>query len=568
MTHPEAAALRLLELVRPLAAQPTPLSEAAGRVLAEPVDAPLSLPPFPRAALDGFALRAADAGKPGARLRISGTAAPGTRPAGGPAPGTAWRIATGAPLPHGADTVLPLEAARRSGSWLEVVRPAAGGANVSPPGEDIAAGARALGAGTRLGPAELGLLAALGFTSVPVVPAPRVGLLSTGSELRDPGRPLAPGTVYDANRFALAAELEAAGCAVSFLGIAGDGPASLAAAFRAACRAPFDALITTGGVSVGDTDRVTEAWLRLGAEFAVGRLALKPGAAFAAGTVRGRLLACLSGNPAACLTAFHLVVRPALLRLAGRRAVAKPWVPATLEQPGPRRSEAVRAVWCRLAGTEAPYRASWAAGQRPGTLAPLVGCNGLLALPPGTPALEAGAQAWALRLDHPETDELPRIPSDRPRWRPASRRRPLAVSVVGPSDAGKTRLVAGLVEAFAAMGLKVAAVKHAAHGFEVGERPGSDSARYPGPATGVVGPGGFYWREAAEPGLDAVMAWAAARELDLLLVEGYKAGPLPKVAVGPAPDGEVLAHVDEPNGDASRLAAEILERLRDGRPNA
>lgn len=291
-----------------------PLVEADGRVLARAVLAPIDLPPFANSAVDGYAVRHADlAAKGPSRLPLLGRSAAG-EPAGTLGQG-AWRIFTGGAVPAGADTIVMQEdVALEDGA---VVLPAGvkRGANLRRAGEDIARGQEAFPAGRRLRPQDLGLLAALGFDRVRVRQRPRVALFSTGDELTEPGQPLAPAAIYDANRAMLRALLVRAGADVADLGILRDEPVELERHLREAAGA-CDLIVTSGGVSVGEADHVKAALSACGS-LDLWRVAIKPGKPIAIGEAAGTPFIGLPGNPVAVFVGFLFVARPLLARLAG-----------------------------------------------------------------------------------------------------------------------------------------------------------------------------------------------------------------------------------------------------------
>jgi molybdopterin molybdotransferase len=298
-----------------------PLATAAGRVLARDLVAPIDLPPYPNSAVDGYAIAHADlASGRDTLLPIGGRAAAG-HPLGRPLRhGEAIRIFTGAPLPEGADTVMMQEDCVAEAGAVRLRPGIRKGANRRLAGEDVARGAIAVAAGRRLGPADLGLAAALGHGTLTVFRRLRVALLSTGDEVREPGRPLSPGTIYDANRFILAALLSGLGCAVSDLGIRPDRAAALADTLAAA-RVGHDLIITSGGISTGEEDHVRAAIERQG-RLDFWRLAIKPGRPVALGQVGGVPLIGLPGNPVAVVVTFAVLARPLILKLAGAVATA------------------------------------------------------------------------------------------------------------------------------------------------------------------------------------------------------------------------------------------------------
>ena len=321
----EAAAL-VAERIAPLGGEEAaPLRAARGRVLARDLLAPGDLPPFFNSAVDGFAFSHAELGPDGARLRLAGRAAAGHAAPTLP-PGGAIRVLTGAPMPAGADTVMMQEDAREADGLLLLPPGLKRGANCRPAGEDVRRGTLALAAGRRLGPAEIGLAAALGLAALPVAPLPRVGVFSTGDELVSPGGVLDGVQTFDSNRFTLLALLAGLPCAASDLGILPDDPSETARALGAAADA-HDLLLTSGGVSTGEEDHVRRAIERSG-RLVFWRLAIKPGRPAAMGVVRGTPVLGLPGNPVAAVVTFLHLARPVLLRLAGAAATPLPRFPA------------------------------------------------------------------------------------------------------------------------------------------------------------------------------------------------------------------------------------------------
>ena len=307
----EEALSLVLGRVRPPAPEQVPLGDAAGRVTAADVRALVDLPPFPSSAMDGYAVRAADA--PGT-LRLAGRSSAGTPAPRGPAPGEAIAISTGAVVPHGADAVVPVEDARDHGESVEVDSVAVGD-NVRPRGGDVRAGEVVFAAGTMLGAAQIGAAAAAGVPVIACAPRPRVAVVPTGSELRRPGEALSPGQIYESNAALLVVLCESAGAEVVRFDPVADDEEETLAALATALEA--DVVVTTGGVSVGVKDLVRGVLAGLGAEEVFWRVAVRPGkpVAFA---VRGESLVFgLPGNPVSSLVAFELFVRPALRALQG-----------------------------------------------------------------------------------------------------------------------------------------------------------------------------------------------------------------------------------------------------------
>ncbi len=309
----------LLERLPPLpSVESVPLTEALGRMLAEEVRATFDVPAWDNSAMDGYALRAADLPAQGGWLPLAGRIAAGDA-ALQPLPGGHLvRIFTGAPLPPGADTVVPQEQCKVEPGriWLPALEL---GANVRRQGEELLAGTSVLAAGKRLRPQELGLLASLGYARVAVYRQLRVGLLSSGDELREPGEELSPGQLYNANRYSLLGVLRSLGLAVTDYGVMADDLAETRDTLARAATEQ-DVLITSGGVSVGEEDHLKQAVRELG-DLHLWRLAIQPGKPLAFGEIQGTPWIGLPGNPAAALITALVVARPFLLSAQGGRQV-------------------------------------------------------------------------------------------------------------------------------------------------------------------------------------------------------------------------------------------------------
>ncbi len=341
------ARARLLQRIAPVTGhERLALREALGRVLARDVVSPIDVPGHTNSAMDGFALRHADlAADDFTELRVVGTALAGQPWDGRLAAGECVRIMTGAPLPAGADTVVMQERVRDHGATIVVGTGQRPGQNVRRAGEDLARGQVALPDGRRLTPADLGLLASLGQAEVSVLRRPRVAFFSTGDELRGLGEPLAPGEVYDSNRYTLYGMLRRAGVALRDLGVIPDDLDALRAAFDDAAR-HADVVITSGGVSVGEADYTKQVLDELG-EVSFWKIAMKPGRPLTFGRLGAAWFFGLPGNPVAVMVTFYQFVLPALHQLAGERDWRPLVVPATLTEPlrkKPGRAEFVRGV--------------------------------------------------------------------------------------------------------------------------------------------------------------------------------------------------------------------------------
>jgi len=366
-----------------------PLKLATGRVLARDLIAAMDLPPHANSAVDGYAVAHADLlPDRDTELPIGGRAAAGHPLDRALRRGEAIRIFTGAPMPKGADTVLMQEDCVAVDGRVQLKPGIRKGANRRHAGEDVALGEKALAAGRRLGPADLGLAAALGYHELPVFRRLRVALLSTGDEVREPGMTLPPGAIYDANRFMLKALVESLGCVVTDFGIRPDREAALADTLAAAS-AEHDLIVTSGGVSTGEEDHVKGAIERLGA-LHFWRLAIKPGRPVALGQVGRVPLIGLPGNPVAVVVTFAVLARPLILKLAGAAASAPRLFPvragfAYRKKPG--RREYLRA---RLERDGDQLVAVKYARDGAGILSSIVQSDGLVILDETTGDLAAG----------------------------------------------------------------------------------------------------------------------------------------------------------------------------------
>jgi molybdopterin molybdotransferase len=309
----------------------TPLAGALGRVLAEDIRASLDVPPTDNSAVDGYAVASADIAASGARaLEVVADLPAGCLYDAVLGAGQAIRIMTGAPVPAGADTVYPQEVVEREGRRL-TVGAIAPGANVRRRGEDVSAGTVVIAEGTVLRPQELGVAASLGLPQVLVRQKPRVALLSTGDEVAEPGGERKPGQIFDSNRFSLRGLVEAAGGTVLDFGIVPDQFDELQRSLLEAGRSA-DIVLSSGGVSVGDYDLVKAALQEAGG-IDFWQVAMQPGRPLAVGHIGPAHFFGLPGNPVASMLTFHLFVRPALWKLAGRRQLAGPRFHAVAVEP-------------------------------------------------------------------------------------------------------------------------------------------------------------------------------------------------------------------------------------------
>lgn len=396
----EQAAALVGERVQPVGETETiALAEADGRVLAEEVIAGLDLPPFANSAVDGYAVRFADLATEGeSRLRLAGRIAAGSDAAGVAAEGVAVRVFTGAPMPEGADTVFMQEDVVAEAGFVRLPAGLKRGANARPAGEDIARGEVAFAAGRRLRPQDLALLAGLGRTSVLVYRRPRVAVFSTGNELAEPGQPLPPAGIYDANRTALCAMVRRAGAEVVDLGILRDEPESLAARLAEAAGSA-DLILTSGGVSTGEEDHVKAAVERAGS-LVFWRIGIKPGRPVAMGVIAGVPFIGLPGNPVAVFVTFAFVARAVIARLSG--TIYKPPVPLPVRLGFPYRKKEGRREYVRVSltpGSDGVFVASKHPQDGAGVMTSLTRTDGLVELAEGLTRTEEGFLAPFLAYD-------------------------------------------------------------------------------------------------------------------------------------------------------------------------
>jgi len=383
-----AAALEIvLGRVAPLPTEVVPLLQAAGRVLAEPVASDIDSPPYTKALMDGYAIRSADTG-PGNTLTVIEEVAAGRMPTRGVGPGDATRIMTGAPIPDGADAVIPHEETEPAGDSIRLCRAVKAGESILPRGREMHADEVVVPAGIRLSPQAIGLLAAVGRTSVTVHCVPRLSILATGDELVEAAERPGPGQIRNCNGLMLSALAGRAGAAAEYLGI---GPDERDGLRRLIARGldSADVLVLAGGVSAGKFDLVPEVLKELAVTAHFHKVRLKPGKPLLFGSGESTLVFGLPGNPVSSFVGFELFVRPALRKMMGDAIPGPTFVPVPLAAPFAAKNDRP---------TYAPARLEMAHGfhVRPGNwfgsadLRGLLTADALVSIPAGSVELAAG----------------------------------------------------------------------------------------------------------------------------------------------------------------------------------
>ena len=385
----------LLGLTRAVEPERVPLTDCAGRILAEDLTAAENVPPFDRSPYDGYAFRAADTASASREtpvtLEILEEVPAGAVPTKAVVPGTAVKILTGAPIPEGADAVVMYELTEYTASHVRLFAPAKSGENIIRAGEDVKKGQLLAPAGTAIDAGLAGTLAAQGISRPLVYRRPRVGILSTGNEVTELDMPLEDGRIYNSNRYTLAAALLRAGCQALYLGLAGDSVEAIAGLITDALT-HCDALLLTGGVSVGDYDLTPQAMELSGVELLALGVDIKPGMACAYGVKDGKLVCGLSGNPASSLTNFYAVVLPAVNKLCGRREAVPPEITVALSEAFPKKSKNTRFLRGRLDLSDGTAQICLPGDQGNVVISSSIGCDVMALVPAGSGPLPAGTK--------------------------------------------------------------------------------------------------------------------------------------------------------------------------------
>ncbi len=382
-----------------------PLTEADGHVLAEDIIAGHDVPPFDNSAMDGYALLAADIAQ-ASEDNPAGLTLIEEQPAGKAtdvkvASGTAIKIMTGAPVPAGADVVVPIERTRGDGDTVSILVALPPGNNIRRAGEDMPRGSVAVAAGTPVTPVVVGLLASLGYANVPVFGKPRVAVIGTGNELIPMDQPLAPGKIRDSNSYALTAQARACGAAVNRLGVAGDTKEDVARLVKAALN-EADVVVTSGGVSVGDYDFVKDVLAEMGAELKFWGVKQKPGKPLAFWVLGEKLIFGLPGNPVASVLCFEEYVRPALLKMMGKKELLRPVVRAALAHDVKKKPGRQHFLGVKVTAVDGGYEAAVNGRQGSGILKSLAGADGIAVVPKDAVQMKAGETVEVQLITLPE----------------------------------------------------------------------------------------------------------------------------------------------------------------------
>jgi molybdopterin molybdotransferase len=391
----------VLENVAPLGIERIPILDALGCVLAEDISSSRDIPGFDNSAMDGYAVRAADLAKASeatpVKLAVVETVGAGKMPTRRLSPGQAVRTMTGAPIAEGADAIIPVERTRGTGDLVEFLVSVEKGAFIRPRGEDLRLGELAVSAGKTLTPADLGMLASVNRAMVEVIRCPRVAIVATGDEIVDVDQPPTGAQVVNSNAYSLAGAIREAGAEAVILKVARDSAREIRE--RLAEAMTFDAVLSTGGVSVGQFDHVKGALDELGMLQLFHGVAQKPGRPLKFGTVGYRPIFGLPGNPVSTLVCFYLYARPALLKMSGKRRVGLPRVNARCAVDIKISKDLTEFVRVKLErDSDGGWRATPTGSQGSGILSSLSRADGLLIGPSAQTLLKAGAQATVLLL--------------------------------------------------------------------------------------------------------------------------------------------------------------------------
>jgi len=391
----EEAQRIILQNTSPLPVEDVPLLQSLGRVIAEDVSAPWDIPPTDNSAMDGYAFSSSLPEKD--HWVVTDFIPAGSAKMSPVAPGEAVKIMTGAPIPPGCDTVVPIEDIDVTDQGIRPLKPIKKGANIRLRGEDISTGDLVITAGSVIRPQEIGMQVSLGRIAAKVFRKVRVAILATGDELLEAGSVPTDGKIINSNSYSLAAQVLEAGGEPIVLGIARDTEQATRDKIREGLQTA-DLLITTGGVSVGDRDYVKETLQALGGELLFWKVNMKPGKPVAYAILDHKPVFALPGNPVATMVGFELFVRPAMLRMMGYSNLFRPMVKATLTDPARNKGDRPHLIRVRVKLEQGGYAAAVYSNQSSANLASLTQGNGLLRMEPGT-SIAAGTEVQVTLLD-------------------------------------------------------------------------------------------------------------------------------------------------------------------------
>ncbi len=402
---PESALRMILEKTAPLGEEEVPLLNALGRIVAADIVSDANIPPASNSAMDGYALHARDTAfathDTPASLAIAGEIrAGGDSFSGEVLPSHCVRIMTGAPIPEGADAVIPVEDTAESGGKVLVYRKIVSGENIRNAGEDIATGQTVIHKGDRLSPAAIGLLASLNRSTVPVYRRPSVAIISTGDEILDVGEPGPPGRIRNSNAYTLMSEVKKYGAVPYYIGIARDTIEDTRAKFTEAFK--HDVVISTGGVSMGKYDHVAEVMRGLNIEIFIETIKMKPGKPCIFGARGNQLFFGLPGNPVSTMVSFIQFVRPAILKLMGATRIRKPLVYAVTEEELSKKPDRTHYIRGFFYARDGEIHVTSTGPQGSGILRSMHEANCLIILPEGVSRVSAGDRVIIQLIGHEE----------------------------------------------------------------------------------------------------------------------------------------------------------------------
>ena len=394
ISHIEARS-RMMERVCPVDTEEVPLSRLSGRILAQNVTARESIPPFDRSPYDGYAFRSEDTAQASQEapvtLRILEEIPAGSVSHCPVTAGCAVKVLTGAPIPQGADAVIKFERTEFTAETVTIFSPCKSGSNIVRAGEDVHAGDPLAKAGTVIDAGLLGTLASQNIPAAPVYRVPKIGIISTGSELVEVGSPRIPGKIYDSNRYMLCAAVSNLGLEPVLIGQAADNVPDILACIQQGL-AQCDGLLLTGGVSVGDYDLTPDAMEQAGVEILFRGVDMKPGMACAYGVWEGKPICALSGNPASAITNFHTIAAPVLRRLSGQSSCVPKEISVKLADGFRKKSPGTRFLRGILDLSDGTVRMRLPGGQGNVVLSSTIGCNVMAIVPAGSGPLPEGTE--------------------------------------------------------------------------------------------------------------------------------------------------------------------------------